>query len=161
MNFKFLTGDVDWKEYGGKFVSKRLNNGEFDYWLVLDVCRGQNQTDEDVYYLYMSAVAPSLLDEDKRKAALESFGLDEDDEKRFLDESGDVAWVEIASTYGYDMVVENNSGRNIRDLMQWARQTANYVEENFFDYTDSLANMLGATGLDVLKGNPIPERIRQ
>ena len=35
MNLKFLTGDINWTEYGGKFVTKKLNNGDFDYWLVL------------------------------------------------------------------------------------------------------------------------------
>jgi len=36
MKFKFLTGDIDWITYGGKFVSERLDSGLFNYWLVLD-----------------------------------------------------------------------------------------------------------------------------
>jgi len=36
MRFKFLTGDVNWETYGGKWVSPKLNNGDFDYWLVLE-----------------------------------------------------------------------------------------------------------------------------
>ena len=37
MRFKFLTGDVNWQTYSGLFVSRRLNNGDFDYYLVLRV----------------------------------------------------------------------------------------------------------------------------
>ena len=31
VKFKFLTGDCNVSQYGGKFISNKQNNGEFDY----------------------------------------------------------------------------------------------------------------------------------
>jgi hypothetical protein len=46
MKFKFLTGDINWQTYGGKFISKKLNNGEFDHWLVIEVTNWANAVGE-------------------------------------------------------------------------------------------------------------------
>lgn len=61
--FKFLIGDVNWLDYGGKWVSQKLNNGEFDYWLVLeltnmdDAC-GRDNEGKDRYNVSLSCVSP-------------------------------------------------------------------------------------------------------
>ena len=74
MRFKFLTGDVNWKEWGGKFVSPKQNNGDWDYWLVMDVINIPNETgDESVskYYVSIHAVAPDAVDHDEKGRRLQ------------------------------------------------------------------------------------------
>ena len=37
MRFSFLTGDMNFTRYGGKWISTRRNNGEFDYFFVVEL----------------------------------------------------------------------------------------------------------------------------
>ena len=37
MRFSFLTGDMNYTTYGGKWISTRQNNGEFDYYFVIEL----------------------------------------------------------------------------------------------------------------------------
>ena len=37
MRFRFLTGDVNYVRDGGCFISDRQNNGDFDFWVVMDI----------------------------------------------------------------------------------------------------------------------------
>ena len=40
VRFSFLTGDINWAEYGGVWISQKLNNGDSDYWLVRGLVNG-------------------------------------------------------------------------------------------------------------------------
>jgi len=80
LKFKFLTGDMNWQEYGGQFVSKRLSNGEFDYWIVLDFVNMHEATgDEDMpkYHVSVLAVSPDEAGEDKLRHAMQSWSIED------------------------------------------------------------------------------------
>ena len=40
MRFSFLSGDMNFTRYGGKWISTRRNNGEFDYYFVIELLIG-------------------------------------------------------------------------------------------------------------------------
>ena len=37
IKFRWLTGDMDFLTYGGKWISTRQSNGEFDYYFVIEL----------------------------------------------------------------------------------------------------------------------------
>lgn len=75
MRFRFLVGDMNWETYGGSFVSKRLNNGEFDYWLVLEVIPSENEEANPRYQVSLNVVAPSQCPLAEQQAAVRSWRM--------------------------------------------------------------------------------------
>ena len=63
MRFSFLTGDVDFATYGGKWISTRQSNGEFDYYFVIELLNwretvGQREAPPETYNVSLSVVSP-------------------------------------------------------------------------------------------------------
>lgn len=150
LKFKFLTGDVNWKEYGGTFVSKRLNNGDFDYWMVIEVGR---MPDDDQHYVMLCAVAPTEVPEKEWNSAKQSWGMADADMQNFLDRFGDLAKVEILASYGTKALVWQNTGTNLQVLLKEAHREADLCSIMFGYYMDRRQNAVGATGWDFLQGN--------
>ena len=46
VRFTFLSGDCNWSDYGGKWISQKFNNGDFDYWLVRELIPMSEHTDD-------------------------------------------------------------------------------------------------------------------
>jgi len=61
IRFTWLTGDMNWADYGGKWISQKLNNGDFDYFLVLEVWNWFESVGakEAKYNVSLSIVSPS------------------------------------------------------------------------------------------------------
>ena len=63
MRFKFLTGDVNFLDFGAKWISSKRNNGDFDYWLVIELINWAEAVGEKEaparYNLSHCVVAPS------------------------------------------------------------------------------------------------------
>ncbi len=149
MRLKFLTGDVNWKKYGGQFVTKKLSNGEFDYWLVADFMNFHDATgayDNDKYVVIISVVSPQEAGKENIKEAKESYGLE--DEK-----IGDLFLVEILHSYGIKSNVWQCTGNNADKLMKKARKELSNINMLFGFYMDRPQNMLGSTGWDFIKGD--------
>jgi len=149
MNFKFLTGDMDWQEYGGKFISKKLNNGDWDYWLVLEVCNlSQYGNDfENTYMVNLHAVAPDSVNVEEIKSACECIGFEykKDMPTRYI--------VEALESYGIFAQLFSVQGNNIRELMKQAREEAKIIKTLFGFYMDRKSNMIGNDGWDFISGN--------
>lgn len=151
--FKFLTGDVNWLSYGGKWVSSKLNNGEFDYWLVMelinmdDAC-GRDNEGHPTYIVSLSAVAPSEAG-DKLKSAFECCGVDQSDECA----SNPLVQVECLHSYGVHTVLWQDNGNNARKLMRQARKEAQLANMLFGFYMDRAVNRIGTTGWEAIKGD--------
>lgn len=151
MNFKFLTGDVNWDIYGGTFVSKKLNNGDFDYWIVEDL---NPWIDGDgTYHLYLSVVAPSEAPEKVKSDAARCWGMSDEDLADFIERYGDLAWVEILSSYGIKATLWHSEGTNLRVLRQEARKQADSIEMLFGFWMNRPLNLMGATGWDFIRGD--------
>lgn len=76
MRFKTLSGDVNWKDYGCKLVSPVQNNGDFDYYLVIDFTNmddacGRDNEGRARYSACVLCVAPSQVTREEMDRALE------------------------------------------------------------------------------------------
>jgi hypothetical protein len=156
LRFSGLKGDMNWMSFGGKWVSNKLNNGDFDYYLVLeinnliDTC-GEKEAKEmgGTYMVSLSAVAPSEVLEAEAKNAMKSFDVNLDFNKMDAQMQ-----VEVLHSYGIRSEIWNGTGNNARKLLKEARQHAR--EEGTKSFNESLsrfANKIGHTGADCLRGD--------
>jgi hypothetical protein len=152
VKFKFLTGDVNWKDYGGKFISNKLNNGDWDYYMILNVINMHDATGEenqDKYIVELQAVSPAAAGEDNIKQVLSQF--DKDDLERYL-QIPDFVVGELA-TYGILAPLKTFSGNNITKLLQDAKRESQLAEMLFGFYMDGVKNRIGSTGWDCISGD--------
>lgn len=148
--FQFLTGDVNWLEYGGKWHSQKLNNGEFDFWLVLELTNIHDATGEetgDKYYVSLSAVSPNEAGKAQVAKALESCGMEK------ADNLPDLALVECLHSYGLHAVLVQRSGSNAHKLIREVKREAAMVNGLFGFYMDRPENRIGSTGWEMLRGD--------
>ncbi len=153
MEFAFLTGDVDWQEYGGKWISNKLNNGDFDYWVVLEFINWLDATGEtyndNEFLVSLASVAPSEVSKEEMDQAIGSMGWPENDDN----EPDDIAKVEILSSYGILAHLWQEEGNDADLLLKRARQAANVVTGLFGFFMDTQQNAIGSTGWDFIKGD--------
>jgi hypothetical protein len=153
LKFKFLSGDVNWKEYGGKFISKRLNNGEFDYWLVISVINWHDNGYYDhKYNVSIQAVSPQSVSKENLDRAFESCGMTYSDDP--------IVQVEVLSDYGISANLWSKDGNNIKQLMKEAHHETNLIGMLFGFYMDKYQNRIGQTGWDLIRGQDIREHLR-
>lgn len=158
MKFKFLTGDVNWQTYGGKFVSKRLNNGDFDYYLVLDVINWHDATgdeSQDKYNVSIQAVSPMAAGEEKVNQALGSMGLSDDQMTQYENEP--LIQVEALVTYGIFAQLYTANGNNLNEMLKTARREADLIHGLFGFYMDRPENGLGQNGWQLIRGQDVRE----
>lgn len=144
LHFRFLTGDVDYKAYGGKFISKRLHNGDWHYWFVISVCR---MDADDSYYVTLEVVSPEAA-EFELKAAWDSMGMDGEWVK------SPVELVEILTEYGTGACIGHYESFNFAEAMMLAKDEANAAKTLLGFYMDRPLNVFGASGWDFVAGNP-------
>jgi hypothetical protein len=158
LKFKFLTGDINWQTYGGKFISKKLNNSEFDYWLILEVINLKEACGEDeplTYNVSVSAIAPSQLSDTIIDNAFSSCGWDNDLNKDdFIKKYDITGLVEVISDYTGGAVIYQESGNNLSKLLKEAHKEAYIMGDFMFDFAmDKVQNQIGSSGWDILQGN--------
>ena len=65
MRFSFLSGDMNFTRYGGKWISTRRNNGEFDYYFVIELLNWRETVGREraaeTYNVSVSIVSPDEL----------------------------------------------------------------------------------------------------
>lgn len=151
MEFKFLVGDVNWEDYGGKWISPKLNNGDFDYWLVIEFINFLDATGEtyngNEFYASIEAVAPSEVSDKEMKSALESCGWEG------YDPSDKEMTVEILSSYGISAHLWDDSSNDAETLLKMAKQAARIISGLFGFFMDSPQNGFGSTGWDLIAGD--------
>lgn len=153
--FRFLTGDVNWLDYGGKWISQRFNNGEFDWWFVLSLENvedivGEREAKEvgAKYWVNLSVYAP---DEYKDKASiLDSCGITEPWESLSAEQK-----IEMISSVDSGAHVFNVQGNNYKKLFAAARAKAIESEFMFGFVMDKPQNKIGSTGWDFLTGDTL------
>lgn len=155
--FKFFTGDVNWQEYGGKFISQKFNNGEWNYWLIIEVInmfdacveRECKQDGQGKYCVSLMVVSPEAAGMANLLKAFECCGIDATKEN--LDNQ--LLCVEALDSYGVHAQLESFSGNNINKLLKQIRRKA--LEDNFlFGFAmDKPENRIGNTGWDFISGN--------
>ena len=148
-NFKFLTGDMDFKTYGGKFISKKFNNGDWDYWLVLEVLNLKDvmgDEAEKTYHVNISAISPEACGEKNLKSALECCSMD-------INEKDNILKVLALSDYGVSAQLWAKEGNNIKELLTEAHSQVMPITGLFGFYMDGAKNRIGNTGWDFIAGD--------
>jgi hypothetical protein len=150
MKFRFLTGDVNALDYGAKFVSKRLHNGDFNYWLVMELINmteacGRDNDGKPTYHVCLSAVSPEAA-KDKLEDAFASCG-----DGAVSDNP--LAQVECLHSYGISSPLWQGDSNNAHKLMRQARQEAIKASSLFGFYMDAPKNRIGTTGWEAIKGD--------
>ena len=144
MRFKELENN----DYNIRLISKKLNNGDFDYWLVIEALYMEEYTpDPDFKYMVsLQAVSPQEAGPEQLNSALRSAGLEDI-------ELTDWIKVGLLSESGCYAQLWNDGGDNLRELLKEARNQAT-ISNIFFGFMmDKPMNMIGSTGWDFIKGD--------
>lgn len=151
VRFKLASGSDD----QGVWVSQKLNNGEFNYWMVIDAkylpaWAGESEAREmgGNHLVTLLVVAPSEAGKENLKSAAESWGIEPEEFKTLHPETK----VELLAAYGVAATMWHETGNNLRKLLKAAREEAQKVEGLFGFYMDRPQNRIGNTGWDFIKG---------
>lgn len=150
MNLNFVHGDVDFKEHGGVFVTKKLNSGDFDYFIFCEVVNLKNHdiSTKNKYMFTLSVVSPTEPSKETVDDSLKDY-LDVNETRE------DLTDLDIATAlhdYGVSAQVFNVSGNNINKMFANIRKKCNEIKVMFGFYMDKPINMVGDTGWDFVKG---------
>ncbi|MFA5238403.1 MAG: hypothetical protein WC476_01670 [Phycisphaerae bacterium] len=155
MRLTFLTGDINWQTYGGTWVTKKLNNGDFDYWIVVEFINLEESLSESElkevgfkYQVEVHAVSPSEAGVKGLQNALECVGME-----NFEGEITDLMKVEALYQYGISAFLDSFTGNNAREVMKDARHSLDAIASMLGFFMDGAKNRLGHTGWDLIKGD--------
>jgi len=147
IRFFWLSGDVNYRQYGGTWISQKLNNGEFNYYFMLELINWWDTVDEDQpqYLVTLSAVSPEQARKENIEAAKNCCGF-----KTIID---DKQLVYALYAYGISVPVITKRGSNYKKLLKEVKQKAQFVESLFGFYMDRPVNAIGTTGWELLQGD--------
>jgi hypothetical protein len=155
MRFTFLSGDVNWKDYDGSWVSSKQNNGEFDYWLVIRFLNWENNCGSDVpsekYHVELLSVSPSEAGEANLASAFTCVGLDAPEREELRRDP--LVQVEALVSYGTYAPLWQADGNNANKLLKDARNQAKVVTSLYGFYMDAPKNRIGSTGWETQRGD--------
>lgn len=153
LKFSFLTGDINWQAYGGSWVSKKLNNGEFDYWLVIRLINWEDATGEkpegNTYNVELLSVSPSEAGPENLKRAFEYCGMEQKSPEML---SNPLVQVEALVSYGVCAHLWQSDGNNCHALLKEARNQALIASGLYGFFMDRQQNAIGDTGWDFQRG---------
>jgi hypothetical protein len=141
-------------EYGGKWVSPKLNNGDFDYWLVInfinmdDAC-GRDNEGQPKYIADVRAVSPGEVGEENLRKAMDCCGIDNENPTDLTD----LMKVEMLDTYGIYSPCQSFSGNNGYKVLREAKRALDMIATMFGFCMDAPKNRIGSTGWDCIKGD--------
>ena len=153
IKFKFLSGDKIWQTYGGKWISQKCNNGEFNYWLVLELINMHEAIGDEgqtKYNISIHAVSPELIDIVKMNSLLADYNIP-------ADKIDDELKVMALSNYGIAAYLWDTKGNNYKQLFKLAHKEAQLINGLFGFYMDKRENRIGQTGWDLIQGQDIRE----
>jgi len=149
MRTRLLCGVMDWQEDSGKFISKKLNNGDWDYWLVLDFVNMDELAPElgnHKYQVSILAVSPQAA-QNKIKAALDCCGFNPECR------NSESTVIEALLDYGVYATLQTFTGNNYHKVLQKAKTQLDCVASLFGFFMDRPENRLGHTGWDFITGD--------
>jgi hypothetical protein len=149
-----LRGRIHFKEYCadnhyGKLMSKQFHNGDWHWWFVIDWCLNEDDND---YLLSLSVVAPEAAPENELFDAVMCCGYADDELNSWFTQPHHL--VEALADYGLRTTIASWKGPNLKRLLCVARDEADGCRSLFGFYMDRPRNGFGATGWDIVAGNP-------
>ena len=151
MRFQFLSGDVDFSAYGGKWISNKQNNSEIDYWFVIELCNIKEIDNKSKYGVTLSVISPEMA-ENEIESALNSWGL-ESIPDNLTQSHKEMFLCDLLHSYGVFAPISTEYGNNWRKLLKETKKEAKLVEILFGFYMDKSVNAIGSNGWDFLKGD--------
>ena len=153
MNLKQCGGDISYKQYGGTFATKKLSNGDFDYWLFVELTNMEEatgDTDTETYMISIRAVSPTQPSTKTKESALYTLGL----EKHYndIEKMKPFEMAKILDENGIGAVLFSEQGNNADKLFKTARKQCEIITSMFGFYMDKRLNLIGNTGWDFIKG---------
>jgi hypothetical protein len=132
-----------------QYISKKLNNGDFDYFLFIELNNLNDFEDKpkNNYFLSISAVSPSQATEEDLKSALWAVGLENETRVLTLEEKAI-----LLNDYGLRAVLYSKQGNNFNYLLKKARKESENINLLFGFYMDKPLNALNNNGWDFIKG---------
>ncbi len=123
----FLTGDVNWKQFGAKWF--KIDSYDDDYCYVIEIINfedvtGEKIKDENGEYTYVGLLYTVLLDNESAiKSALDSYGETLEDLKGLTKVRRIQHIAEAISSYGYPMdreceIYSNNADKLLKELKE-------------------------------------------
>lgn len=148
MRFSKLSCDASFPDYGGSLVSRKHNNGEFDYWLVirLDDLRDCGEDAAPKWQVTLASVSPAEAKAELQRA-FESCGIDP------ANQSNELVQVEALVSYGIYATLWAGDGNNYKALLKTAREQAKIAGIMYGFMMDRPVNALGTDGWDAQRGN--------
>ena len=151
--FSFLTGDVNWLHYGAKWVSQKLDNTGFDYWIVLELIDmdescGSDNKGQPRYHVSLSAVSPEQAGPEGCAQAMRSCGWDTEGEPPPA-----LAMVEMLHSYGIQAHLWQGASNNAHKLIRQAKRKAAELEMLVGFVMDRPVNKIGTTGWEAIRGD--------
>jgi len=127
-------------------LSKKLNNGDWDYYLliVLDIMNEYEQNPKSKYVISVEAISPTAANS-KVKQAVESCDVQNPNNVKEI--------IVALHTYGVYAILWSKAGNNKRELLKEARHELMMISGFFGFYMDVKQNMFGNTGWDLICGN--------
>jgi hypothetical protein len=147
--FTFLVGDYRWQEHGGTWISQKLNNGDWDYWLVMELWSWRQVVPvEDApakYHVSLAVVSPEAAGDEKTRKATEWLDVD-------WAQITDAMKVEALYAEGIRGDIWDADGNNYRELMRECRREARMAQAVLGFYLDRRVNMIDNDGWDAVRG---------
>lgn len=159
LKFKQLGAECTSKEW----VSQKLNNGEFNYWLVIQIVSVEEYMERGgKFYGRVSAVAPSQLPEDQlERVCYPNATMMAIAECAKLDAEDEIWLVDQVFNNGVSPSLWQNWHNNALSLLLEAYKAAEHIECRFGYYMDNACNRMGATGWDLIRGDVHGEYFRR
>lgn len=156
IRFKFLTGDVNYLTYGGKWISNVQKRGDVEFFFVIEVMNwieavGERDAEgKPTYNMSLTIVSPQQAGEKKMEEAYSCCGVD-DEIIENATKNGALAELQVESLHSYagGVPVWSEDGNNFHKLFAQARQEAGKAD--FDCVMEAPVNRLGETGREALK----------
>jgi len=150
MKLNFLSGDTNYLSYGAKWISRKLNNGDFNYWLVVELINIHKAIDEKrpvKYILNISVVSPSEAS-NHLDSVIESYGYRNKPKLNYTNEEK----VKLLHSYGIQAPISGIEGNNFHKMWKQVHEELNKIKILFDFFMDKQLNCIGNTGWDFVKG---------
>jgi len=175
--FNFLTGDLDYFQYGGTWISEIKYNGEFHFCYVAEFMNLIDACNEPQLQMQLSIVAPSEFSSKDLQSVINSCGFSEEHKTEDYTFNN---WCEMVYEYSggatlwsdnFTFKDENDDLKDIDDVTESDMEQGFYeLEKQLFKECqilwltfgfklDAPQNRVGADGWDFLKCNSWPTKI--
>lgn len=147
-----LSGDINWRDYGSKWITKKLNNGDWDYYLIIELVNMEDASgdiSDGKYAVMIHAIKPDHSPK-QMKEVYDVSGITEEDVKNNYNTKGMLSAI---SDYGLQATLWSKMGNNADALLKEAKAQLPIINGLFGFYMDRRLNAMGDTGWDFIEGN--------